>query len=240
MPMQSMTRRARISRGALSPLARQITRSPPPSGSMEAMRDLGLDRQGDALDRQLDTDDRTEGADLHDLGPRPVFRRGAGQNLDVLRPDVGEAAPDQLGRADLDPELLKPDPCPAAGYGAGHPVHVAQGLVDERGRVGGKRVRFRARRRLRWPPSHGAGAVGSSSSPSCFNNSYMANRITGVLCRRWPTPPWPADARRSGRPARPPGSSGRGSPTSHRGPSASPCGWRRCARRRSPRTCGSR
>ena len=93
---------------------------------------------------QLDPHDRAQRADMHHLGARALLARRARHDVDVLGPDVGVAAAEQLDRCRfgrLDPELLVPDPGPAARDGAGHPVHMAQELVDERGRRAARRPR---------------------------------------------------------------------------------------------------
>src|SRR3954453_10005907 len=78
---------------------------------------LGLDRLAQALDLELDPDDRSERADMEHLRARAVHAGGARHDLYVLRPHISLAATEQLDRSTrtgVDAELLVPHARPAS------------------------------------------------------------------------------------------------------------------------------
>src|SRR5215218_4253253 len=62
-------------------------------------RQLGLDRFAQALDLQFNPYDRAERAEVEHLGSSAFVAPSAQDDVDVLRPDIGLPAPQQLDRA---------------------------------------------------------------------------------------------------------------------------------------------
>src|SRR4051794_30520452 len=94
-------------------------------------RELDLEALRAVEDLELGPGDRPEVGEL-DHPYRHGVVLAVGHQLDVLGPDIGEAAGQPLDLVVRHLVLLVPDPGPAAGHGAGQAVHLAQELVDER------------------------------------------------------------------------------------------------------------